>query len=391
MNPRVNPVVGESEAVELEGITKAVLAGSNQDLANSETLPPVSYTSEAFFDAEMEKIFRTDWVAVGHIAQIPNVGDYVTIDILNELLVIVRGPDRIRVMSRVCLHRWAPVASGEGNTKLFSCPFHRWAYGLDGQLKAAPHMEQAEGFNAKDCKLPEVRSEIWHGTIYINLSGDAEPLKDRLSDLDETFARYGMDKLVLAFSYKYECNFNWKIAVETFMECYHHIGAHSKTAEPHSPGRFSFGGDGGKGWTVCYAPWRPDLPISEKPVSGLPMFEGLSDEVLRNGGLYVVYPQQLINTNADRIHWTTIIPISVNKCIWFRQVLVKPEALDLPNYQEIIDNIRETGMAIFMEDIEVNDMQQIGAKSSLATVGRLSHLEKTVWQFANYVRGRMRD
>lgn len=84
MNPRVNPVVGESEAVELEGITKAVLAGSNQDLANSETLPPVSYTSEAFFDAEMEKIFRTDWVAVGHIAQIPNVGDYVTIDILNE-------------------------------------------------------------------------------------------------------------------------------------------------------------------------------------------------------------------------------------------------------------------------------------------------------------------
>lgn len=389
MNPRVNPALGETEAVEIEELKSAVLAGSNQDLAHAETLPPESYGSQAFFDLEVEKIFRTDWIAVAHVAQLPNVGDYVTIDVLNELLVVVRGADRIRVMSRVCLHRWAPVVSGEGNTKLFSCPFHRWAYGLDGQLKAAPHMEEAEGFDPKTCKLPEVRSEIWHGTIYINLSGDADSLAERLSDLDETFARYDMDELVLAFSYKYECNFNWKIAVETFMECYHHIGAHSKTAEPHAPGRFSFGGDGGKGWTVCYAPWRPDLPITERTKTGLPEFEGLSDEVLRNGGLYSIYPTTLFNTNADRIHWTTIIPVSVNKCIWFRQVLVKKEALALPNYQEIIDNIRETGMAIFMEDIEVNDMQQIGAQSSLATVGRLSHLEKTVWQFANYVRSRV--
>ena len=80
--------------------------------------------------------------------------------ILNELLVVVRGPDRIRVLSRVCLHRWAPVCEGRGNTKLFSCPFHRWAYSIDGRLVATPLMEPNDKFDPKSCSLPEVRSEV---------------------------------------------------------------------------------------------------------------------------------------------------------------------------------------------------------------------------------------
>ena len=63
-------------------------------------------------------------------------------------------------MSRVCLHRWAPVVEGQGNTKVFSCPFHKWGYGLDGRLISAPFMDQAEGFTPKECSLPEVRTEI---------------------------------------------------------------------------------------------------------------------------------------------------------------------------------------------------------------------------------------
>ena len=167
--------IGQMAGQPLDRILAAVHGGRGQTLADSETLPPAAYTSEEFFALERERIFRTGWMAVGHIAQIPDVGDYFTIDLLGEPLVVVRGPDRIRVLSRVCLHRWAPVVSGAGNTRLFSCPFHRWGYDLTGQLRTAPFMEQAAGFDPARCRLPEIRSEIVVGSIYINLSGDAEP------------------------------------------------------------------------------------------------------------------------------------------------------------------------------------------------------------------------
>lgn len=369
----------------------AIQAGSNQDLPHAETLPPLSYVSPELFALEEQKIFRADWIPVGHVAQIPQVGDYFTLDVLGELLVIVRGEDRIRVMSRVCRHRWAPVATGSGNTKMFSCPFHRWGYDLGGTLRTAPLMDQAEGFHSAECRLTEFRSEIVFGTIYVNFDGKAASIAERLQDAVPIFGRYNMEELVIAYSFERQCNFNWKIAVETFMECYHHIGAHSKTAEPTSPGRLSYGIEGHKDWTACFAPLRPDLPTSEKTSSGLPLFDGLSDADIRNGGLYVIYPMNLIATNPDRIHWTTVLPVAADKCIWIRIVLVRPEALALPDYEQIIGRVREKGMAIFEEDVAVNDMQQLGAATSSAEVGRLSHLERPVWQFADYIRGMLRD
>jgi len=97
----------------------------------------------------MAKIFRREWIPVGHIAQVLSVGDYFTIDVLNELLMVVRGADRIRVLSRTCLHRCAPVAAGAGNTKRFSCPFHLWAYDFNGHLVSAPLMNRAKDFEPK--------------------------------------------------------------------------------------------------------------------------------------------------------------------------------------------------------------------------------------------------
>ena len=76
----------------LDAVVKAVLAGSGQTIEEAETLPREAYTSQAFFDLEVEKIFRKDWLCLGHVAQIPNVGDYFTVDVLNELLA-GRVPD----------------------------------------------------------------------------------------------------------------------------------------------------------------------------------------------------------------------------------------------------------------------------------------------------------
>jgi phenylpropionate dioxygenase-like ring-hydroxylating dioxygenase large terminal subunit len=374
---------------DLSTVLKGVLAGVGQSLENAETLPREAYTSQAFFDLEAEKIFRKDWLCVGHVTQIPNVGDYFSVDILGELLVVVRAQDRIRVLSRICLHRWAPIAEGSGNARIFSCPFHKWGYALDGQLLGAPLMEQVNGFEPKHCKLPEIRSEIVGGVIYMTFDDNAYSIKERLSDFSEMMIKYDMDDLVVGWQVDYVCNFNWKIAVETFMECYHHIGAHRDTVEPMHPGRLTYVEDSRLGWTICREPLRPDAKTEESFSNGLPPFPNLSDAELRLDGLALVYPMTLYGITPNRISVTGLIPVGPQKTLWRRNVLVPRSTFEMPDFQEKVAKMRVMGDRIAQEDLDVNDMQQIGATSHLARPGRLSHLEKVVWQLADFVRERV--
>lgn len=374
----------------LDAVVKAVLAGSGQTIEEAETLPREAYTSQAFFDLEVEKIFRKDWLCLGHVAQIPNVGDYFTVDVLNELLVVVRAADRVRVLSRVCLHRWAPVAEGQGNVKLFSCPFHKWAYGLDGRLVAAPMMESAKGFDPKTCQLPELRTEIVDGVIYITFNKDAYSIAERLSDLSEFFAPYGMKDLVVGWRVDYVCNFNWKIAVETFMECYHHIGAHRESAEPLYPARLTYVDDSRAGWTVCWEELRPEAPTEEALGNGMPPFPHLTEAEIRKDCLILAYPLTLFAVTPARIGVIGLIPVGPNKTLWRRSMMVPRSTAEHPDFQAQVAAARVFADRIVSEDLAVNDMQQIGAHSDFAAPGRLSDLEKAVWQLADFVRDRVR-
>ncbi|MFA5120944.1 aromatic ring-hydroxylating dioxygenase subunit alpha [Zavarzinia sp.] len=381
------PLGHNSGSRSLDDLLDAVRAGGGRDLAHAETLPPAAYTSPEFYELECARIFRREWLPVGHIGQIPNVGDYFTIDLLGELLVVVRDKEgEVRVMSRTCLHRWAPVAEGKGNTKLFSCPFHRWGYGLDGQLVVAPFMDQVADFDLKRCSLPRIRSEVVEGTIYVCFSDETPSLAPRLGGFAERMKPYRLNELIVAYTLEFTCEFNWKIAVETFMESYHHIGAHAKTLQEEHPGGLSYGEDDHGAWSASHQPLRPDLPTETNLTSGLPGFTGLTDEEKRDSGLYLVYPLNMFGTHADRVHWTALVPVAANRTKWIRHVLVQPEAAELPNFAEIAEELKLAGMRIADEDLAVNGMQQYGASSRYAAVGRVSHLESAVWQLSDYVR-----
>jgi phenylpropionate dioxygenase-like ring-hydroxylating dioxygenase large terminal subunit len=374
----------------LDLLVSATTAGLAEDAPHAATLPPEAYTSQAFYDLEIERIFKQDWFSLGHIAQIPNVGDYFTFDYLNELLVIVRGEDRVRVMSRICLHRWAPVATGCGNAKRFSCPFHKWTYDLDGQLLGAPLMDEAADFDAKDWKLPELRSEVVDGIIFATLSPSIDSIGERLAGWSAKMAPHRLADLKIGYSFEVILNFNWKIAAETFAECYHHIGAHRETLEPRYPATLSWcEGARGQGWTECHQDLRPNMPAEGGNVIGLPLLPGIADMNKTGFDMYILFPATLVSINRERLNVTALTPLGPNKTRWSRHVMVSPECLDLPDYEEKIAALKGKGDAIFQEDIAVNEMQQIGAASSLAPIGRLSHLEHTVWYLANYVREKM--
>lgn len=122
-------------------------------------------------------------MVIGSVDQVPNVGDYLCFDVLDEPVVMVRGYDReIKVLSRVCQHWWIHVCEGANNTREFVCPYHAWTYELDGRLRHAPEMGQTPGFDLAQIRLPQIKTEIWEGFVFVNISGDAKPLQKTLAE-----------------------------------------------------------------------------------------------------------------------------------------------------------------------------------------------------------------
>jgi|HubBroStandDraft_6_1064221.scaffolds.fasta_scaffold17598_2 phenylpropionate dioxygenase-like ring-hydroxylating dioxygenase large terminal subunit len=377
-----------STSLPCENLIQEVISGEHQPLEQATTLPPQSYTSEAFFQLEVERIFRKEWLVIGHISQLPRPGDYFTLDLLGEMLVVVRGTDRIRALSRICLHRWAPLVSGSGNTKRFSCPFHAWAYDLDGTLVGAPLMDQVD-FTPRSCRLPEFRIEVVDGFIYLNFSEGAAPLAPQLADLSAQLKRLSPDDWVVAATLEYDCAINWKIMVETFMECYHHIAAHPETFERVYPARLSYAEDAFPAWTVCHAPARSDAADAQISV-GFPDLGDLLPQDRREFTLYLVYPYHLLSVLPDRVFWFCLQPVSAARTRLQAHLLVQRDAPKQPDYHDRLASERNFLVAVNQEDIAVNEMQQRGAASRSAQVGRFSHLEKALWQLADYVRDRIK-
>ncbi|HSC62458.1 MAG TPA: Rieske 2Fe-2S domain-containing protein, partial [Caldimonas sp.] len=99
------------------------------------------YLSEALFALEQKHFFANTWSYVGHASQVPNAGDFVSLDLAGRPIVMVRGDDgAVRVLYNRCAHKGTPLVSARsGNTgRFFRCPYHAWTYRLDGSLRAVP-------------------------------------------------------------------------------------------------------------------------------------------------------------------------------------------------------------------------------------------------------------
>jgi phenylpropionate dioxygenase-like ring-hydroxylating dioxygenase large terminal subunit len=292
------------------------------------------------------------------------------------------------------LHRWAPIAEGSGNTKLFVCPFHKWVYDLDGQLVATPFMEQAENFDMAACKLPEFRSHVVPGLgfIFVNISGDAPPIGSKLDSFIDTYGNWKVEELVLASHSVSEFDFNWKIQIETAMECYHHIGAHATTFEPIQPARLSSCDDSKEGWTVCHSPYKEDLG-DEAYTLGMVACPDLTPEQRKTCDYVLIYPNLFLVMRSEVITVMPVLPISAKKCMTTSARLVRPETLaEEGMLQRSTDSRKEFMVKITAEDVGINIQQQRTLTTSrYLRPGRLSHLETTVWDLANHIRSRVGD
>jgi len=142
------------DAAELNALIAVLSENASKPAEEARALPPGVYHSPEFLALEESEIFSRQWICIGRADSIPETGDYIACDILDQPVVAIRGKDGVvRGLSNVCLHRMARLLEGKGNAKRLVCPYHAWTYGLDGALTGAPHMEQNTCFNKKDYKL----------------------------------------------------------------------------------------------------------------------------------------------------------------------------------------------------------------------------------------------
>ena len=182
------------------------------------------YTAPDIFQLEKDGLLASTWQFAGHQSQLENTGDYFSFEIAGESLFCIKDKSReIRAFYNVCQHRAHQLVEGSGHCKVIVCPYHAWTYELEGGLRAGPNIRSVPGLERSEICLSEVRSELFHGFIFVNLDQNAKPM-------DEWFP--GARDEILNFVPRIEGlkplewvdipeNCNWKVSVENYSECYH--------------------------------------------------------------------------------------------------------------------------------------------------------------------------
>lgn len=350
------------------------------------TLPPRVFTSPELYELEQSRIFGRSWLLVAHTEQLARSGDYISLTVGNEPVLVTRDRDgTLHAMSPICRHRLTPVVEpGTGNADVFTCPQHLWKYGLDGRLIGATFMRGNDAFDPKSCRLPEFGVEEWNGFIYVNLDAGAEPLAPHLRRIDADLTNYRLNEMVLTGEWVEEWHCNWKIAVENAHENYHVMGFHPETIEPSTPG-------GSDTDVRTDSPWalRFRVPFTEPQ---RPQVLPLTEDEQANLYDWYVFPSGSMAAAGEAVIWLSFLPLSIDRTQVRGGMLVPRAAVEGADLAEVRKGTEAFAARINGEDQRGLEAVQRSVASRFAGRGHLSPKEPAVLVFyQNLARALLRD
>jgi phenylpropionate dioxygenase-like ring-hydroxylating dioxygenase large terminal subunit len=190
-------------------------------------VPIERYMSQEFHDLEVEKVWKKTWQFACREEELTQVGDHVVYDIADLSYVVVRSaPGEIKAFANSCLHRGRALKDRDGNSAELRCPFHGWAWSLDGKLKHQPCRWDFPHVERERYGLPEAKVACWGGFVFLNPDPEAEPFEDFLGDLPEHFEPWPLENRYKEAHVAKVLPCNWKVAQEAFMEGYHVVATH---------------------------------------------------------------------------------------------------------------------------------------------------------------------
>jgi len=355
----------------------------------AETLPAWCYSAEEFYAREVERIFRKRWNFLARADELARPGDYMSFELCGEPLVLVRGKDeKVRAFANTCRNRGTRLLSGRGSCRVITCPYHGWAYGLDGALIATPGMEETRNFARGDYGLLELRLESWAGFLFVNFDRTAPALAEQLGDLPALLASYDMAEMVCVRRREYELTCNWKIYLENAMEDYHTPTVHKGSIGKQLTEQLEARGD----WRAIYLPAAETIALLPEDKAGaFPPIATLEGRAARGTYFVALYPSSFFATTQDCMWWLQEFPqgarrtrVSVGSCFPKRTVARADFAAKVEKYYRRWDTS-------LPEDNAISELQQAGLVSSLSRPGRLSSREPVVHDIANWVLDQVLD
>ena len=200
------------------------------------------YTDPEIFEAEMKQIFEKIWVYCGHESQVRNPGDYYTVTIGRQPMIMARAKDgTISVLYNRCPHRGVQICGNQkGNTgNAFVCSYHAWTFHLDGKVRAIPLKQGYEGTRLStdnpDCSMKAAaRVDSYRGFVFASLSHEGPGLAEFLGDakvaFDDMCDRSPVGEVeAIPVCHRVVQRSNWKFFMENQLDSLHPSVTHQST------------------------------------------------------------------------------------------------------------------------------------------------------------------
>jgi phenylpropionate dioxygenase-like ring-hydroxylating dioxygenase large terminal subunit len=254
-------------------------------------VPTDRYHCRDYNERERDNLWMRVWQVAGRAEEIPESGDFMEYRLFDQSYVLVRGKDdAIRGFVNACRHRGNAFCEGRGNAPRFTCPYHNWSYGLDGQLLAVAKPDfdgTTEEFvgDKDELGLIEVPVECFAGFIFLNPDGNAEPLAEFLGEATELLAPYRVEEMIAhGLNVRETIRCNWKVVMDAFQEGYHVQAVHPElvAAMDETKERYRFCGDHNVATAPFGAAHDAGVDVEIEGIRGLPAtFPAIADSLPR--------------------------------------------------------------------------------------------------------------
>ena len=336
------------------------LYNSAAPLEEAYTIPAAWYLDPRIEDLERRRVFGRNWIAVGRTDQVAATGQFFTVEIAGEPLVIVRGTDgELRAFFNVCRHHAAAVANVPcGTVQHLRCPYHGWTYGLDGTLKGAPEFAGVCNFDRTKNGLIPVRVAVWEQFVFVSLDESAQPLEGFLGDLPAKVAPLRISSLKFFERKTYTLACNWKVYIDNYLDGGYHV--------PHLH----------KGLNSVLDYKEYTIENGEHySLQSSPMVQSedhASFATTRTGDrayYYWLYPNFMINLYEGVMDTNLVLPLAADKCFVQFDFFFADVSEGRRQYNSdsiaVSDRVQD-------EDVDICESVQRGLRSRAYGAGRLS-------------------
>ena len=353
------------------------------------SLPGWIYRDLDFLEAEKERVFATSWQVICHLNDMPNPGDYHTLDFLGDPLVAVRGQDYgVKAFFNVCRHRAARLVDGGSGhcSGRIVCPYHAWTYDLGGRLTGVPHRKEFAEFALDQYGLKPVESEIYKGFVFVRLKAGLPSVAEMLAPYESELAAYRLEELQpLGRVTLRTRHVNWKNVADNYSDAMHITVAHPGLTRLFGQ---SYGVEAQLWVDKMWGHLRevPSPQLSERLYQEiLPNAPHLPEERQRLWTYFKLWPNVAFDIYPDQIDFMQMIPISPT------ETLIREIAYAYPDHRRDMRAARylnwRINRRVSLEDKALIERVQSGMGSRSYSPGPLGRNEVALRSFARRLRG----